>query len=147
MQGYLNNDELNAQSIKVLNGTRWYITGDKGFLDEDGFLKIIDRYSRFAKIGGEMISLGSVEDVLKPYINDTDVKILAVNIPDDKKGEAIIVLVEACEDIKQLKDKLKAAQLNNLMRPKKLLAINEIPVLGSGKVDFGAAKSLALKLL
>lgn len=58
--------------VKEIDGIRWYNTGDNGHLDEDGFLYIVDRYSRFAKIGGEMISLGAIEEEIAKFI-DTEV--------------------------------------------------------------------------
>jgi len=59
MKGYIKNPKKTKEVIKVIDGIRWYVTGDKGYLDSDGFLTIVDRYSRFAKIGGEMVSLGT----------------------------------------------------------------------------------------
>ena len=100
MLGYLNQPEKTAEVIVELGGRRWYKTGDKGHLDSDGFLTIVDRYSRFAKVGGEMISLSAVEQVIQDVITNNDrlfnveadtclqnIELLAVNLPDDKKGE------------------------------------------------------------
>ena len=64
MKGYLKDPERTEKSIAVIDGKRWYKTGDKGHIDEDGFITIVDRYSRFAKLGGEMISLIAVEQRL-----------------------------------------------------------------------------------
>jgi len=61
MSGYLHDEIKTKEVIVELDGRRWYKSGDKGYLDSDGFLSIVDRYSRFAKIGGEMVSLTSVE--------------------------------------------------------------------------------------
>jgi acyl-[acyl-carrier-protein]-phospholipid O-acyltransferase/long-chain-fatty-acid--[acyl-carrier-protein] ligase len=72
MLGYLNDEEKTKSVIVELDGRRWYKTGDKGHLDEDGFLTIVDRYSRFAKLGGEMISLGAVESEIKKVITEAD---------------------------------------------------------------------------
>lgn len=76
MVGYLNNKEKTDEVIKEIDGIRWYNTGDKGHLDEDGFLYIVDRYSRFAKIGGEMISLGALEEEIAKFIDTNIVKFL-----------------------------------------------------------------------
>ena len=65
MQGYLGEPDKTKAVIKEIDGFRWYMTGDKGMIDEDGFLTIIDRYSRFVKIRGEMISLTAVERALR----------------------------------------------------------------------------------
>ena len=64
MKGYLNDEAKTSEVITHIDGVRYYKTGDKGHIDENGFVFIVDRYSRFAKIGGEMISLGSVEEEL-----------------------------------------------------------------------------------
>ena len=64
MKSYLDDEDRTKKALKVINAKTYYITGDKGKLDEDGFLTIVDRYSRFAKIGGEMISLGAIEELI-----------------------------------------------------------------------------------
>ncbi|RLA18554.1 MAG: acyl-[ACP]--phospholipid O-acyltransferase, partial [Gammaproteobacteria bacterium] len=91
MQGYLNDAEKTAEVIAEIDGHRWYKTGDKGHLDKDGFLTIVDRYSRFAKIGGEMISLGAIESSINATLPE-DVETLTTAIPDDKKGEKVVLL-------------------------------------------------------
>ncbi|MEW8013853.1 MAG: AMP-binding protein [Candidatus Sedimenticola endophacoides] len=68
MRGYLDDAERSAAALVELDETRWYKTGDKGRLDRDGFLTIVDRYSRFAKIGGEMISLGALESAISEWL-------------------------------------------------------------------------------
>jgi len=73
MQGYLNDDAKTNEVITKRNGIRWYKSGDKGRVDEDGFLTILDRYSRFAKIGGEMISLGAIEEAVERVIENEDI--------------------------------------------------------------------------
>jgi acyl-[acyl-carrier-protein]-phospholipid O-acyltransferase/long-chain-fatty-acid--[acyl-carrier-protein] ligase len=64
----------------------------QGHLDDDGFLTIVDRYSRFAKIGGEMISLTTVEEEILDALNDKDLEIAATCLPDQRKGEKIVLL-------------------------------------------------------
>ncbi|GGJ98623.1 acyl-[ACP]--phospholipid O-acyltransferase [Pseudomonas matsuisoli] len=143
MTGYLNDPERTAKVIRELDGDRWYITGDKGRLDADGFLTIVDRYSRFAKIGGEMISLGAVEQVVKSAIADPDVEVMAVNLPDDKKGERIVLLHEQQLDTAALKRALLEAGHNPLMLPSEWLKVDALPKLGTGKADIAGAKKLA----
>jgi len=145
MLGYLNNPEKTQQVIKQINGERWYISGDKGKLDSDGFLTILDRYSRFAKVGGEMISLSSVEHAVLKANND-DLECVAVNIEDAQKGESIILLHQDEVDSSDLKQKMLAAGCNPLMIPKRWIKVQSIPKLGAGKTDFTAVKKLALQL-
>ena len=70
----------------------WYKTGDKGHVDEDGFLTIVDRYSRFAKLGGEMISLGSIEFKISESMALDGIDFCTVAVPDEIKGERIVLL-------------------------------------------------------
>ncbi|MEZ5435937.1 MAG: acyl-[ACP]--phospholipid O-acyltransferase [Pseudomonadales bacterium] len=139
MLGYLNDAEKTAQAIVEIDGQRWYKTGDKGHLDEDGFLVIVDRYSRFAKIGGEMISLAAVEEVVQRVIAaasatpDYAIDLLAVNIPDEKKGERIVLLYAANIDEDDLRKMMLASDTLALMMPAEYVQVPAIPKLGSGK--------------
>jgi acyl-[acyl-carrier-protein]-phospholipid O-acyltransferase/long-chain-fatty-acid--[acyl-carrier-protein] ligase len=146
MQGYLNNAEKTAEAIVELDGIRWYKTGDKGKLDEDGFLTIVDRYSRFAKIGGEMISLGEVEQKVRQALNAPEAALVAINLPDAKKGEKIVLLVEGEHDEKQLRQQLLDASMPALLLPTSIYSIEKVPVLGSGKTDFATSRQLAVSL-
>ena len=144
MKGYLKMPEKTAEVIELIDGYRWYRTGDKGHLDEDGFLTIVDRYSRFAKIGGEMVSLTTVEEEILDACNDKDLELAATCLPDQRKGEKIVLLstknIEKSELIKILSD----AKINPLYHPYSILVVDEIQKLGSGKTDFGATKKIAL---
>ena len=144
MKGYLKMPEKTAEVIEFIDGFRWYRTGDKGHLDEDGFLTIVDRYSRFAKIGGEMISLTTVEEEILDACNDKDLEIAATCLPDQRKGEKIILLVTTDLDRAKLKKILTNAKINPLYHPANILNVDEIPKLGSGKTDFSATKKIAL---
>jgi len=144
MKGYLKMPEKTAEVIELIDGYRWYRTGDKGHLDEDGFLTIIDRYSRFAKIGGEMISLTTVEEEILDACNDKDLEIAATCLPDQRKGEKIILLSTINLDKNKLKEILSDAKINPLYYPSAVLVVDEIPKLGSGKTDFGATKKIAM---
>lgn len=143
MLGYLNDSQKTAAAIVELDGRRWYKTGDKGHLDSDGFLTIVDRYSRFAKIGGEMISLSSVEQAMKPLLINPEAECLAINLKDEKKGERIVLLVAGEEDTSQLKRKALDCGINALAVPSDIIPVAEIPKLGSGKWDIAGAKKLA----
>ncbi|MFQ6341950.1 acyl-[ACP]--phospholipid O-acyltransferase [Campylobacter sp. VTCC 70190] len=148
MVGYLNNKEKTDEVIKEIDGIRWYNTGDKGHLDEDGFLYIVDRYSRFAKIGGEMVSLGSLEEELAKFIDTQIVKFCAVALEDEKKGERVVLLIECDEEYFQgVCEAIKGSDMPAIFKPSLYLKVEKIPLLGSGKVDLKGAKELAKTLL
>jgi acyl-[acyl-carrier-protein]-phospholipid O-acyltransferase/long-chain-fatty-acid--[acyl-carrier-protein] ligase len=145
MQGYLNDTAKTAEVIKETDGVRWYVTGDKGRVDEDGFLSVVDRYSRFAKIGGEMVSLGMVEEALAPLFNASERFALAA-VEDAKKGESIVMLYEGEADLKEVKERLKKSNLNALFVPSEIFKVEAVPLLGSGKADLKGVKRLATEL-
>ncbi len=145
MKGYIGDPEKTASAIKVINGIRWYITGDKGHLDEDGFLTIVDRYSRFAKIAGEMVSLGMVEAHINKTL-DEESQISVVALPDIKKGEKLVLLLEGSLSVEALKEKIKTLEINPLFVPSEYFKVETLPKLGSGKADFKGAKNLAKEL-
>lgn len=144
MQGYLNDADKTADVITEIGGQRWYKTGDKGHIDNDGFLVIVDRYSRFAKIGGELISLSAIEASINPSL-PADVEILTTAVPDNKKGEKVILLYAGDMEEADLKKCIADSGLNSLMIPAILIAVDAIPKLGSGKSDFNAANKVALE--
>jgi Acyl-CoA synthetases (AMP-forming)/AMP-acid ligases II len=165
MQGYLNNPEKTAEVIRIIDDVRWYVTGDKGRLDGDGFLTIVDRYSRFAKVGGEMISLSAVEAAVTKVLNqwfEAELKnsteaestttsvhceVIAVAISDEKKGEKIILLCNRELEIAALKAALADDNVSNLMLPSACFYLEKLPKLGSGKTDFGQAKIITENFL
>jgi acyl-[acyl-carrier-protein]-phospholipid O-acyltransferase/long-chain-fatty-acid--[acyl-carrier-protein] ligase len=147
MKGYLDDEERTADAIVEQDGIRWYKSGDKGRLDEDGFLTILDRYSRFAKIGGEMVGLGAVEEAAAGAIADEAAECAATAVVDEKKGEKIVLLVTGLPDTSGLRQKLIDAGVNPLMLPAEILPVESIPKLGSGKTDFSAVKKLALAMM
>ncbi len=144
MLGYLDDPQKTAEVITELDGKRWYKTGDKGHLDADGFLTIVDRYSRFAKIGGEMISLGAIEGAIGKLLPE-DVEILTTALPDGKKGEKVALLVAGEILLDELKSLIDKSGLNPLMRPAEIIPVEAIPKLGSGKSDFKRAREIALE--
>ncbi len=143
MQGYLDNAEKTAAAIHQVEGIRWYATGDKGHLDEDGYLTIVDRYSRFAKIGGEMISLGEVEQAVANSLDNDDAEVIAINLPDDKKGERVVLLTEQSIELKSLKQAMLEKGINPLLIPAVIITVDSLPKLGSGKTDYVQAKKMA----
>ncbi len=142
MQGYLGRDDLTEEAMK----DGWYVTGDIGVMDEDGFLRITDRLSRFSKIGGEMVPHGRVEAALQEAAGE-DMQVFAVtSIVDDRKGEKLIVLHTLDEDrIPKIVEQLAQAGLPNLFvpRPDQFLKVETLPVLGTGKLDLRAIKTIA----
>ncbi len=148
MKGYLNDIEKTNEVLKYIKGRVYYLTGDKGKLDIDGFLTIVDRYSRFAKIGGEMVSLGAVEEKISKLLDDNNIDFVALALNDEKKGEKIIVLISNVEEdfIKDLREKINKDFDNKLAIPQDIKIVDEVPKLGSGKKDYIKAKELYLNL-
>ncbi|HDH16907.1 MAG TPA: hypothetical protein ENG90_10620, partial [Gammaproteobacteria bacterium] len=130
MKGYL--DDLEETALKIKNG--WYETGDMGMLDEDGFLWHKGRLKRFAKIGGEMVSLVRVESELVKRLAE-DHECCVVEVPDARKGAMIVVAMTADCDCKELNQKL-AKDLPTISLPKRYFVFEELPKMGSGKIDF-----------
>jgi acyl-[acyl-carrier-protein]-phospholipid O-acyltransferase/long-chain-fatty-acid--[acyl-carrier-protein] ligase len=128
---------------------KWFRTGDIGRVDEDGFLFIEGRLSRFSKIGGEMVPHETIEAHVNKaldYDSDAEKKITIVGVPDEAKGEALVMLssVEMDNDsIKALRQKLLDSGVAALWIPKKIVKVEEIPSLASGKLDIKGCEELA----
>ncbi len=146
MNGYLQREDLTAQIMR--NG--WYVTGDIASLDDDGFVTITDRLSRFSKIGGEMVPHGTVEDALQQAA-EADTQVFAVTgLPDEKKGERLAVLHTLEESrIPHIVEKVSASGLPNLFIPGKhqFVKVDALPVLGTGKLDLRGVKRIAAERL
>lgn len=141
-EGYLNQPEKTAGVMK--NG--WFMTGDLGRLDEDGFLYIEGRLSRFSKIGGEMVPHETVEDLINKALGhaEDERRIAIVGVPDDAKGEALILLSSNPDiDLQDLRTKLSADGIPALWIPKKIVDVDEIPILASGKLDIKGCEDIA----
>ena len=145
MKGYIGDPEKTDSVIKEIDGIRWYVTGDKGRIDEDGFLTIVDRYSRFAKVAGEMVSLGLVEGEVAKVLGEND-QVSVVALPDIKKGEKLVLLLEGEIELDALKENIKSIEMNPLFVPSEYFKVEELPKLGTGKADFKGAKKLAFEL-
>jgi acyl-[acyl-carrier-protein]-phospholipid O-acyltransferase / long-chain-fatty-acid--[acyl-carrier-protein] ligase len=130
MPGYL--DEFEETSMRIRHG--WYDTGDMGYLDADGFLWHCGRLKRFVKIGGEMISLVKVEDVLQKCLPE-NITCSVVEVPDALKGVRIVAAVTQKIDEKKILKQM-SEELPNIALPKQFVVIDELPKMGSGKVDF-----------
>jgi acyl-[acyl-carrier-protein]-phospholipid O-acyltransferase / long-chain-fatty-acid--[acyl-carrier-protein] ligase len=145
MLGYLDDEEKTNEVITIIDDKRWYKTGDKGHLDEHGFLTIVDRYSRFAKLGGEMISLTAVEETVRTALNQPELELVAINLPDEKKGEKVVLMIVEEIQLEDIKKAMLEAKANPLMIPSEVKVVDEIPKLGSGKTDFKLAKKQLLE--
>ncbi len=142
MQGY-----IRASNPGVLEQPNdgWHDTGDIVHIDDDGFIRIMGRVKRFAKIGGEMVSLAIVENCANAIWPDN--MHAAATLPDPRKGEQIILLSDAKEVNRS--DILAWCQSHGtpeLAVPRKVFLVDEIPVLGTGKLDYGAVQKLANEL-
>lgn len=142
MLGYLNNKQKTEEVVVTLDSIRWYKSGDKGYLNPEGFLTIVDRYSRFAKIGGEMISLSAIEQQILSAINLENADVMALNLPDEKKGEKIVLLYNFKMETAELKKRISDANMPNIMQPSEYFHMEELPKLGSGKKDYVTAKKV-----
>jgi len=143
MKGYLGLPEKTAAVLR----DGWYVTGDMAALDADGFLEITDRLSRFSKIGGEMVPHVKVEDVLQDLSGETERVFAVTGVPDEKKGERLVVLHTLKDDaLKVTIEKLSGAGLPNLWVPRasQFVRVEAIPHLGSGKLDLRKIRELAL---
>jgi acyl-[acyl-carrier-protein]-phospholipid O-acyltransferase/long-chain-fatty-acid--[acyl-carrier-protein] ligase len=142
MRGYLGRDDLTRSVFH----DGWYVTGDQGFLSEDGFLKITGRLSRFSKIGGEMVPHGLVEETLQDAVR-ADQQVFAVTaVGDERKGESLVVLHTLDDDqVDKALAHLSAQGLPNLFIPRRdhFIRVDAIPVLGTGKLDLRAIRRMA----
>jgi acyl-[acyl-carrier-protein]-phospholipid O-acyltransferase/long-chain-fatty-acid--[acyl-carrier-protein] ligase len=147
MQGYLHQPEKTAEVIR----DGWYQTGDVAFIDEEGFIHITGRESRFSKIGGEMVPHIRIEEELERLLGpaeDGKPQIAVTAVPDPKKGERLIVLyTRLLRPIEELQKGLAEAGLPNLFIPDRdcFLEVPELPILGTGKLDLRGIKTLALE--
>ncbi|PYL94559.1 MAG: AMP-dependent synthetase [Verrucomicrobia bacterium] len=141
-EGYLHDEKRTADVLQ----DGWFETGDIGRFDEDGFLYIEGRLSRFSKIGGEMVPHEAVEQKIIDLLgfSGKDERLVAiVGVQDESKGEALILLAAVDVDLAQLRDKLRDAGVPNLWIPKKICRADSIPVLASGKLDLKKCQELA----
>ena len=137
MEGYLG--DIEETSLRIRNG--WYDTGDIGIVDDDGFLWHRGRLKRFVKVGGEMVSLVKVEDVLSHLLPE-DVICCVVDVPHPTKGADVVAAVangnfDMHKVLKQLKKELPAIAV-----PRQFYVIEDIPMMASGKVNFRAVEKI-----
>ena len=142
MLGYLNDPAKTADVLR----DGWYCTGDVAFLDEDGFLQITGRLNRFSKIGGEMVPHLKIEDTLAELAGSTEAMFVVVGVPDEKKGERLVVLHRLADAaLAVVLEKFAACDLPNLWKPKAgdFYRVENFPMLGTGKLDMRGVKETA----
>jgi acyl-[acyl-carrier-protein]-phospholipid O-acyltransferase/long-chain-fatty-acid--[acyl-carrier-protein] ligase len=145
MRGYLNKPEKTADVLR----DGWYNTGDIARMDEDGFLRITDRLSRFSKIGGEMVPHIRVEEILQELAGVTEQSFVVTVVPDERKGERLVVLHILDEpQLEECLERLGKSELPALWRPRadQFVRIEKLPYLGTGKLDLRKARELALQM-
>jgi acyl-[acyl-carrier-protein]-phospholipid O-acyltransferase/long-chain-fatty-acid--[acyl-carrier-protein] ligase len=146
MKGYLNRRDLTDEVVH----DGWYKTGDLAFLHPDGFIQITGRESRFSKIGGEMVPHIKIEETLNRVLGagEEEIKAVVTAVPDDRKGERLVVLHTRLDrPSEQVCRDLAAAGLPNLWIPSadSFIEVKQIPVLGTGKLDLKGMKEVALQ--
>ena len=160
MQGYLGKPEKTAEVMVAATPSSqfpdgggappppWYNTGDIAAIDEDGFLQITDRLSRFSKIGGEMVPHIKIEEKLHELAGSTEQTFVVAGLPDEKKGERLVVLHKLTgEKLATCLEKLAQCDLPNLWKPRadQFFHVDNFPLLGTGKLDLRKVKGLAEK--
>ena len=141
MLGYL---LATSPGTLVPPGNGWYDTGDIVEIDSEGYITIKGRAKRFAKVGGEMISLTAVEGYISKLWPEHTHAIVAV--PDDKKGEQLILITENKDARKQeITEYVRSQGLSELGLPKKIIPVDKVPLLGSGKIDYVTAQEIAVQ--
>ena len=145
MRGYLGGPDRTAEVLRE----DWYVTGDIATMDEDGFLQITDRLSRFSKIGGEMVPHIKIEEKLHELAGVTEQSFVVAGVPDEKKGERLVVLHLLKDDqLKACQEKLTQSDLPNLWKPRpdQFFRVETFSYLGSGKLDLRKIKDEAARL-
>lgn len=144
-EGYLDDEERTRSVFR----DGWFVTGDLGRFDDDGFLFIEGRLSRFSKIGAEMVPHGTIEQkILDAYGWEQNEGIILVvtAIPDAAKGEALVLLTTRDITVDDLRSRLLGAGLPTLWIPKLIRHVEKIPILGTGKIDLKRCREIAREL-
>ncbi len=145
MKGYLGRPEKTAEVLH----DGWYTTGDVAVLEEDGFLTITDRLSRFSKIAGEMVPHVRIEDKLQELAEITEQVFAVTALPDEKKGERIVVISTLSNDkLAPVIEKFAQCDLPALWKPRsnQFFHVDTLPILGTGKIDLRGVKALATSM-
>jgi acyl-[acyl-carrier-protein]-phospholipid O-acyltransferase/long-chain-fatty-acid--[acyl-carrier-protein] ligase len=146
MKGYLGKPALTAEVVR----DGWYATGDMGCMDDDGYVTLTGRLARFAKIGGEMVPLEKVEEVLHDILQTSERVCAVTCVPDDTRGERLVVLHVAHDgmEVTHWWHQLNSRGLPNLWVPSQrdFFNVPELPVLASGKLNLKRVKELAVEI-
>lgn len=147
MSGYLGQPELSAKVLK----DGWYVSGDLGYIDDDGFVFVTGRQSRFSKIGGEMVPHIQIEEAITQFVGDNEgqISVAVTSVPDEKKGERLIVLhTEITKTPAEITKALSDLGLPNLFIPSQdsFIKVDAIPILGTGKLDLRGLQQMAKDL-
>ncbi len=143
MKEYLNRPEKTAEVLR----DGWYNTGDIAMLDVDGFVRITDRLTRFSKIGGEMVPHIKIEDKLHEISGSMEQIFAVTAIPDERKGERLIVLhTLPNERLQDCLAQLAKSELPALWKPRpdQFVHVDSLPYLGTGKLDLRRLKEIAV---
>jgi acyl-[acyl-carrier-protein]-phospholipid O-acyltransferase / long-chain-fatty-acid--[acyl-carrier-protein] ligase len=144
MQGYLNRPGKTAEVLR----DGWYNTGDIAAMDEDGFVRITDRMSRFSKIGGEMVPHIKIEDKLHEIAGATEQVFAVTAVPDEKKGERLMVLHTLPDlELQECLSRLSKSDLPALWKPRpdQFVHVQSLPYLGTGKLDLRKLREIAVE--
>lgn len=134
--GYLGRDS--ADAFAEIDGEQWYITGDLGYLDEAGNLILAGRLKRFVKVGGEMISLPAMEEAIRQVHPNEDGEPRSAIAYVDQDGQRPVLCLYAVfsATVEEVNGILREAGFSNLARVARVEALDEMPVLGTGKTDY-----------
>jgi acyl-[acyl-carrier-protein]-phospholipid O-acyltransferase/long-chain-fatty-acid--[acyl-carrier-protein] ligase len=141
MLGYFDDPELTAEALS----DGWYNTGDMGYFDEDGYLWHAGRFKRFAKVGGEMISLVKVENILETHL-PAGISCCVVEVSDEKKGSYIVATVTAEVHKTEILRKMMT-ELPIIALPREFIVIKELPMMSTGKIDFRSVTKMVQDLI
>lgn len=141
MQGYLNRPEKTADVLR----DGWYNTGDIARIDDTGFIYLTDRLARFSKIGGEMVPHGAIEEILQKAAGTEEPCVAVVGVQGDRGEELAVCCTPQAGSPDELHSALKAGSLPNLWIPRRnrFVQIDELPLLGTGKLDLCALREIA----
>ncbi len=141
---YLDDEAATAEALR----DGWFVTRDLGRIDDEGFVTVEGRLARFSKLGGEMVPHGAVEQKIAEILGLDPAEaqtVVVIGIPDEAKGEKLVVLTSLDLSLARVKEGLAAAGFPNLWIPRVLIRVDAVPFLGSGKLDLAACRRRAME--